>query len=204
MVIHYFQEDSAIFLAFNSFGFMLHTSNIISSIADDEKILEWLESVGKTETPRLLYRASCDGWTASDFYRMCDGKGATVTVVKSSDGYIFEGYTDVAWGYGDVDGDVDGNADLEEDSDGNVEEFKPSAESFFFSLKDQAGIGPVKMPIKSGKTGRAVYYNSIVGPAFGDGFDLFIASNAKANTVSSCVMVMKRMSFQAILIFPTS
>jgi hypothetical protein len=71
-------------------------------------------------------------------------------------------------------------------------------------LKDQAGIGPVKMPIKSGKTGRAVYYNSIVGPAFGDGFDLFIASNAKANTVSSCVMVMKRMSFQAILIFPTS
>ena len=53
---------------------------------------------------------------------MCDGKGATVTVVKSSDGYIFEGYTDVAWGYGDVDGDVDGNADLEEDSDGNVGE----------------------------------------------------------------------------------
>jgi hypothetical protein len=42
--------------------------------------------------------------------------------VKSSDGYIFEGYTDVAWGYGDVDGDVDGNADLEEDSDGNVGE----------------------------------------------------------------------------------
>ena len=39
MMSHYFQEDSAIFFAFNSFGFMLHTSNIISYIADDEKVM---------------------------------------------------------------------------------------------------------------------------------------------------------------------
>ena len=98
MVSHCFQEDSAIFLAFNSFGFMLHTSNIISSKVDEEKIMEWLESVGKTETPKLLYRAPRDGWDASDFHRMCNGKGATVTFVKSSGGCIFGGYTDIAWG----------------------------------------------------------------------------------------------------------
>jgi len=67
-------------------------------LVEDEKIAEWLASAGKTSEPRLLYRASRDGWGASDFHRMCDDKGATVTVVKSSDGYIFGGYTDVAWG----------------------------------------------------------------------------------------------------------
>ena len=103
---------------------------------------------------------------------MCDGKGATVTVVKSSDGYIFGGYTDIAWS-----GDGDGDGDW-----GNHE----SAESFLFSLKDHAGIGPVKMPIKSGKTGHAVYHHPSYGPTFGGGTDLFIASNANANTSSSC------------------
>jgi len=47
--------------------------------------------------PEIAMRASCDGWTASDFHRMCDGKVATFTVVKSSDGYVFGGYSDVAW-----------------------------------------------------------------------------------------------------------
>ena len=48
--------------------------------------MNWLPSAS---VPKLLYRASRDGWNASDFHRTCDGKGATLTVVKSSDGYIF-------------------------------------------------------------------------------------------------------------------
>jgi hypothetical protein len=53
-------------------------------------------------------------------------------------------------------------------------------------LKDHAGIGPVKMPIKSGKTGHAVYHHSSYGPAFGGGGDLGVASNANTNTSSYC------------------
>ena len=49
---------------------------------------------------RSYYRASRDGWTSADFYRMCDGKGATIVVVKRSDSYIFGGYTDVACSMG--------------------------------------------------------------------------------------------------------
>jgi len=56
MARHYFQEASAISLAFSSFGFMLHTSNINSSKVEEENIREWLESVGKTSKPKLLYR----------------------------------------------------------------------------------------------------------------------------------------------------
>jgi len=127
--------------------------------------------------PVLLYRASRDGWDASDFHGMCNGKGATVTVVKSSGGYIFGGYTDVAWS-----GEAE---DSHEDSNDVVQVFKSSTESFLFSLKDHEGIGPVKMPIKSDKTGRAVCHHSSYGPLFGRGDDLGVASNANSNTVSS-------------------
>ena len=126
-----------------------------------------LGSAGKTEMPVLLYRASRDGWDASDFHGMCNGKGATVTVVKSSGGYIFGGYTGVAWG--------------------ESKSWKTSIASFLFSLKDHAGIGAVKMPIMSNETGYAVCHHSSYGPCFGSGDDLRLASNANAaNTESYC------------------
>jgi hypothetical protein len=136
-------------------------STIITSIDDEEKIKEWLASAGKTEQPKLLYRASRDGWSGADFHRMCDRKGATIVVAKSSAGYIFGGYTNVVWG-------MNGG-------------YKLSSVSFLYSLKDHAGIGPVKMPIKSDKKAHAVFHNihnPYYGPVFGDGNDLHISSNA--------------------------
>jgi hypothetical protein len=52
-----------------------------------------------------------------------------------------------------------------------------SSVSFLYSLKDHAGIGPVKMPIKSNKTAGAVYHNVNFGPRFGQS-DLEITTNA--------------------------
>ena len=97
---------------------------------------------------------------------MCNGKGAIVTVVKSSGGYIFVGYTDVSWRH--------------------IQGFRMSSESFLFSLKDHAGIGPVKMPIKRAATGHAVCHKSSYGPTFGGGHDLHVDSNANANNSSYC------------------
>jgi hypothetical protein len=133
-------------------------STIITSMDDEEKIKEWLASAGKTEQPKLLYRASRDGEAAADFHRMCDYKGATITVVKSSNGYIFGGYTDVAWGTNPG--------------------YKSSSVSFLYSLKDHAGIGPVKMPINTTATAYAVGHNLSYGPMFGSGHDLRISLNA--------------------------
>jgi len=141
-------------------------STIISCEVENEKTKEWLASAGKKSEPNLLYRASRDGSGASHFHRMCDGKGATVTVMKSSDVYIFGGCTDVAWGQID-------------------EDYHSFTESFMFSLKDHAGIGPVKMPIKSAMKGYAVIHDSSDGPIFGKG-DLFVAPNVNSNTSSSC------------------
>ena len=44
----------------------------------------------------MLYRASRDGWAASNFHSCCDNKGPTVTVIKSRN-YIFGGYSEVEW-----------------------------------------------------------------------------------------------------------
>jgi hypothetical protein len=138
-------------------------STIITSMDDEEKIKEWLASAGKTEQPKLLYRASRDGWAATDFHRMCDGKGATILVVKSSDGYIFGGYADVVWG-------TDG---FNKTSYVHV--------SFLYSLKDHAGVGPVKMPSRMAYT---VYHNSNNGPTFGGSCEFQILSNANESTSS--------------------
>ena len=45
----------------------------------------------------LVYRASRDGFKASDFHSNCDGITNTLTVVKVTNGNIFGGYTEQAW-----------------------------------------------------------------------------------------------------------
>lgn len=46
------------------------------------------------QRPTLLYRMSRDGAAASDFHSRCDGKVHTVTLIKSTDGFVFGGYAD--------------------------------------------------------------------------------------------------------------
>ena len=42
---------------------------------------------------KLLYRASEHGYTAKFFHNYCDDKGPTLIIIKSSEGWIFGGYT---------------------------------------------------------------------------------------------------------------
>lgn len=67
-----------------------------SQILQGEKVLinqlqQWLHG-----NWNLLYRASRDGWSAYDFHRLCNDKGATVFLVKVDD-FIFGGFTDQSW-----------------------------------------------------------------------------------------------------------
>ena len=72
-------------------------SAILSS-EQRETLVDWLkdtrESLGDDYV--LLYRASRNGWAASNFHSCCDNKGPTVTVIKSGN-YIFGGYTEQPW-----------------------------------------------------------------------------------------------------------
>lgn len=49
------------------------------------------------EYAKLIYQGSKHGWKVSDFHKNCDGKGPTLTVLKSSAGQVFGGFTSVPW-----------------------------------------------------------------------------------------------------------
>ena len=61
----------------------------------DAKLREW---IGNDYQWRLIYRASEHEYTASSFHECCDYvKGPTLIVIKSSEGWIFGGYTTQSW-----------------------------------------------------------------------------------------------------------
>ena len=63
----------------------------------DLKKLCGFDTAGKQQKYALIYRASRDGFAAADFHAKCDGKANTLTLIKTTSGYIFGGYTACAW-----------------------------------------------------------------------------------------------------------
>ena len=103
----------------------------------------------------LLYRATRDGFSAANFHKRCDNKSKTLTIIKSTNGNIFGGYTDKAW------------------TSGN--QFYSDPNAFLFSLVNKDDK-PFKVKLTSnGHT--AIYCNGTCGLIFGYGRDIYISSN---------------------------
>ena len=92
------------------------------------------------------------GWKAKDFHDRCNGKGATLVVVKTDKGRIFGGYTSVSW-----------------ESAGGV--YKDDKSAFLFSVNNNR-----KYPITDST--KAIKNYTSYGPLFGGGHDLAIHDNA--------------------------
>ena len=45
----------------------------------------------------LLYRMTINGNKENDFHRLCDGMGPTLTLMKTSENFIFGGFTPLDW-----------------------------------------------------------------------------------------------------------
>ena len=104
---------------------------------------------------KLLYQGTRDGFDSSNFHSKCDNIPNTLTIIKSTNGNIFGGYTDQAW-----------------DSSG---QYKTDPNAFLFSLINKYNK-PTIMKIKDPQYSICCYNG--YGPIFGDGFDLMISSNA--------------------------
>ena len=101
----------------------------------------------------LLYRGSRYGWKASDYHDKCDDKGATITVIRSTGGLIFGGFTDKPWT--------------------SVHSYCESDKVFLFSLKSPSNeVGMENMHIKQNICSNAMCHWSYYGPIFGHDFDL--------------------------------
>ena len=132
---------------------MFPDSAVLSGLGEgrevDVRFGEWLPG----KRMRLLYRSSRDGASAASFHTACDGQGPTVTLIKSSGGYVFGGYAGVAW------------------SSANGCLACPSA--FLFTVTNPHG-DPITRFMSNGDD-EAVGCYSGYGPTFGSGFDLYVS-----------------------------
>ncbi len=112
---------------------------------------------------KLLYRGSRDGFAAADFHRLCDGKGPTLTIVQTPQGWVFGGYASSSW-------------------NSTTGGFVSALDSFLFTLRNSRNLPPQKFTLK--EPASPMYCHANYGPTFGAGRDLCVASQANANSQS--------------------
>jgi hypothetical protein len=107
-----------------------------------------------------LYRASEHGFSARNFHSKCDDHANTLTVIKTTNGYIFGGYTQQLW-----------------NSTGG---YKTDNHAFIFSLVNKDN-SPIKMKVKASE--KAIGCASFHGPESGK-LDIFIDKDSNSNEKS--------------------
>jgi hypothetical protein len=122
-----------------------------------------LVEMTKSSNGILLYRATRDGFTTQAFHSKCDGKGNTITIIKSHLNYVFGGYASSAW----------------HSSGGFIND--PNA--FLFSLRRDGVSFKDKFTVKRAEY--ALYGSSSFGPTFGLD-DILIFNQSNRNIGSRC------------------
>ena len=74
----------------------ISSDSSIATFNDFKQISTWINP-SKQFTYTLLYKATRDGDSSMNFHNKCDNKGATLTLVKTVEGWIFGGYTTNDW-----------------------------------------------------------------------------------------------------------
>ena len=106
----------------------------------------------------LIYRASRDGWDASNFHKKCDGKMRTIHLIHTETDNIFGGYSSKVWQNGGG--------------------WQSDENAFLFLIKSSnKKYKPDIFNINLQYTSYALYHASTVMCRFGGGADLFISSN---------------------------
>jgi hypothetical protein len=144
-----------------------------SKILSDEMkriLAKWCE-VGPNNRDKKMkrwvvgYQATRDGFNCSAFHKLIDNKGPSVTICRTTDGYIFGGYNSQSW------------------TSNNC--WKAATDTFLFSLVNPFNDGPRKLKVKNSQ--RAVYNHQSFGPTYGGGggmsyfdpYDMMIDSSMK-------------------------
>jgi len=56
-----------------------------------------IEGTREATQVTCIYTASIDGWNPEDFHRLCDGKGPTLCLIRSSENVLAVGFTSIPW-----------------------------------------------------------------------------------------------------------
>ena len=121
----------------------------------NKRLKSWINPMDNINA-ELLYRLTRDGEKVSKFHELCDNKGPTLTIIKTTNNKIFGGFTPLNW-----------------ESSGNGEnKYDKSNQTFLFSLD------LIKKFDMINAEKAAIYCNKNNGPYFG-GRDFSIESNMK-------------------------
>ncbi|KAF9950095.1 hypothetical protein BGZ72_008172 [Mortierella alpina] len=119
----------------------------------------------------LQFRATRDGFDATNFHMACDQRGPTLTVVRAENGAVFGGYNSSSW------------------SSHPSGVYSTSRVNFLFTLKSREHPTRENAVFGIKGDGNAAAYNKAdYGPTFGVGHDLFLASNCNLTGQSSSTM----------------
>lgn len=160
----------------NIFSYDITSSEILNS--DQVTKLLTLCEFKTNQKFHLLYRGSKDGYSSDQFHSKCDNHSPTLTIIQSTDGYIFGGYSEATW-------------------DKYYTGYKVDFHAFLFTLVNKYN-DPRKLLVKRGGAFEmfSIFSNSSCGPVFGDAFenslsysddsefDLFIADQSNLNNLS--------------------
>lgn len=138
-------------------AFLPQHDDLVAIASHTNAIKSWLPN----KKFQLIYKASTDGFQATDFHRMCDNRGSTLTVIRSLDGYMFGGYTPVSW-----------------DSASNA--YKTHLDCFLFTLSNPHNIPPTKYNINP-RYNFGIFCSIVYGPIFGGGHDIVVFTNSNQN-----------------------
>ena len=103
-------------------------STIIKDAGDCVMLHEWLEENGPDGEFSLLYRGTRDGITNDAFHFRCDSVGCTLTVIETTCGKVFGGYSNTAWS--------------------STRGYKGANQAFLFALSGGGISSPCKMKLK--------------------------------------------------------
>jgi hypothetical protein len=112
----------------------------------------------------MLYRGSRDGFKGSDFHQKCNGQSNTVIIILTTKGFIFGGFTPIAW---------DSSNSCKADN---------SQQSCVFNVKNSRNSEPQSFPLVNSAS--AIYCSSLDGPRFGNGHDIHVANDCNVSTNS--------------------
>ena len=137
-------------------------SDIINN-EDKQTLNNWINT-NNDKKIKLLYKASRDGDSYRDFYRLCENKGPTVTIALTTKGYKFGGFTSLSW--------------KNPNSTSSHNKYYEDKNAFIFSLNRKKKYYPKKY-----EKSHVCMWNDR-GPSFGGGNDLTLNNNCLHNNNS--------------------
>lgn len=144
-------------------GAIPFSGSTILSEPQKQKLLEWISNKSAT----LIYKATRDGFKASNFHKKCDNMGKTLTVIRSIEGHLFGGYTEHNW-------------------DSTTNDYKFGS-TWIFTLSNPTNDGPLQFLLRNNaNTMHGIYCSGGHGPLFGNGWDIGVYDNSNNTTNSYC------------------